>query len=43
MDKSEEIILEESSNEKEMPETKNYKKIKYNKILYYFPFNIQLL
>ena len=30
MDKSEEIILEESSNEKEMPETKNYKKIKYS-------------
>ena len=30
MDKSEEIILEESINEKELSETKNYKKIKYS-------------
>ena len=30
MDKSEEIILEESINEKELSDTKNYKKIKYS-------------
>ena len=30
MDKSEEIILEENINEKELSDTKNYKKIKYS-------------
>ena len=30
MDKNEEIILEENMNEKELSETKNYKKIKYS-------------
>ena len=29
MDKNEKIILEESLNEKELSETKNYKKIQY--------------